>query len=404
MRILFLAPQPFYQDRGTPIAIDLVLKTLSERGEKVDLVTYHEGQDREYANIQFHRIEKVPGVRNIGLGFSWKKVVCDFFLFWKAFSLITRKRYDLIHAVEESVFIAMLFKLFFRIPYIYDMDSSLVDQILQKFESLKFLRRPLSFFEAAAARHARAVIPVCDSLALLAESYGAKKITVLPDVSLLSCDNQLAHSEIRNEIHARGPLLLYVGNLEKYQGIDLMLESFERVIKQSFQATLVIIGGSAGHINFYSKKTKTLGIESSVFFLGPRSPEYLGAYLTQADILISPRIQGTNTPMKIYSYLHSGKPVLATDLATHRQVMNEEIAFLSSATIENFSEGMICLIENFAMRAKLGEAGKRFIEEKYTFASFKTQLNHLYDELDSQITPARPDFSIPKQLKLSKTA
>jgi len=48
MRILFLAPHPFYQDRGTPIAVNLMLQALSERGEEVDVLTYHEGRNVSY--------------------------------------------------------------------------------------------------------------------------------------------------------------------------------------------------------------------------------------------------------------------------------------------------------------------------------------------------------------------
>ena len=46
------------------------------------------------------------------------------------------------------------------------------------------------------------------------------------------------------------------------------------------------------------------------------------------DILVSPRIRGTNTPLKIYSYLRSGKPIVATDLLTHTQVLSPDVARL----------------------------------------------------------------------------
>src|SRR3990172_8502368 len=102
MNILLLAPHPVYQDRGTPIAINLILKILSEQGEKVDVITYHEGKDIHYEYVTVHRIIKIPFLRNIRPGFSWKKVICDVLLCLKVIQLLSKQEYHLIHAVEES--------------------------------------------------------------------------------------------------------------------------------------------------------------------------------------------------------------------------------------------------------------------------------------------------------------
>lgn len=104
MNILFLAPEPFYQERGTPIAVDRLLRVLSERGDAVDLVTYHEGQDQEYEHVRVFRVPGLPLLNGIRPGFSWKKVICDVLMLIKAVRLATKRRYHLVHAVEESVF------------------------------------------------------------------------------------------------------------------------------------------------------------------------------------------------------------------------------------------------------------------------------------------------------------
>ncbi len=71
-----------------------------------------------------------------------------------------------------------------------------------------------------------------------------------------------------------------------------------------------------------------MGIASHVYFCGSRPLQELGHYLNQANILLTPRIQGNNTPMKLYSYLGSGKAVLATDLLAHTQVHTSEFSCL----------------------------------------------------------------------------
>jgi hypothetical protein len=185
MRILLLAPQPFYEDRGTPIAVALVLKVLSERGATVDVVTYHEGRDVALEHVTLHRIPRLPFVRGIRPGFSWKKVVCDAFVLAAAVRLAGRGRYDLVHAVEEAVFVAVLLKWLFGIPYVYDMDSSLAQQLGQRFPVLAPAGWLLDACERLALRHAAAVVPVCEALAARARRGKAAKVVLLPDISLL---------------------------------------------------------------------------------------------------------------------------------------------------------------------------------------------------------------------------
>lgn len=184
-RILFLAPQPFYQDRGTPIAVDLLLRVYSQRGDRLDIIAYHEGKDVSYPNIELFRTPKLPFVSNIRPGFSWKKLVCDLCMLFQASYLVLTRQYQFVHAVEESVFIALLFKVFLGIPYLYDMDSSLSQQMIEKYPQLSFLSKILDFLEGIAIKNAEVVIPVCDRLAEDIQHHKPQKIVVLPDVSLV---------------------------------------------------------------------------------------------------------------------------------------------------------------------------------------------------------------------------
>lgn len=185
MKILLLAPHPFYQNRGTPIAVNLVLRVLSERGETVDVITYPEGDDVRYPNLTIYRTVKLPFLKNIRPGFSLKKLVCDVFMLFQAIHLVTRKKYDLIHAGEEAVFIALLLKKLFKVPYVYDMDSSLAQQMVEKYPKMGVLASILNFFEEIAVKHAQAVIPVCDALNTDIQKYKPTKTVVLHDISLL---------------------------------------------------------------------------------------------------------------------------------------------------------------------------------------------------------------------------
>ncbi len=184
--ILFLIPHPFYQERGSPIADDMVLRVLSEREEYVDVIAYPEGKDINYPNVTINRTIRIPFISNIRPGFSWKKIIYDVLILFKTIQLLSNKKYHLIHAVEETVFIALLIKLILNIPYVYDMDSSLVQQMIEKYSFLEPLRVLFEWFEKIAVKNAEVVMPVCQALAEDIVKYRPKKVMVLPDVSLLT--------------------------------------------------------------------------------------------------------------------------------------------------------------------------------------------------------------------------
>ncbi|MBT3192525.1 MAG: glycosyltransferase family 4 protein [Verrucomicrobia bacterium] len=381
MRILLLAPHPFYQERGTPIAVDLLAKALSERGEQVDILTYHEGEDRPYAgDVSIHRIAPPRFASGVRPGFSIKKLICDAAMYPMAAAMAEKHAYDCIHAVEESVFMARRIGKKHGIPYIFDMDSSMPQQIADKLPIAKPILPIMRALEAGAIRSAAAIVPMCDALADAARTMGAKHIEVLRDISLLpEVPTRRPERGFREALQIQGPTLLYLGNLESYQGIDLMLESFALTGRKNPDANLVIAGGRADDIEKYREKTATLGIASRVHFLGPRPLSHMPDLFQDADILVSPRTQGANTPMKIYSYLDANRAILATDLPTHTQVLNRDVAELVPPTCEAMAEGMGTLLQQKERRERLGSQARMLAQECYSLRAFRAGVNRLYD-------------------------
>ncbi|HDL98210.1 MAG TPA: glycosyltransferase [Desulfobacteraceae bacterium] len=243
----------------------------------------------------------------------------------------------------------------------------------------------MSAFENGAIRRSAGVIAVCRSLEEIARQRDPEKLVLrLEDVSLLQQDRQVAE-DIRRQTGATGPVFMYVGNLEAYQGIDFLLESFVRLKKVQKEAALVVIGGKDADISRYGERAATLGIGGSVHFLGPRPVGDLACYLRQADVLVSPRIKGNNTPMKIYSYLDSGRPLVATRLPAHTQVLDDEIARLAEPVPEKFAEAMLELGIDPALREKIaGQAGAR-VKEEFTRAAFQRKLVGFYRRLEETL-------------------
>lgn len=385
LRVLVLAPHPFFQNRGTPIAVRMLVETLAGNGYAVDVLTYHEGEDPGVPGVRLHRIPAPPGVYGVKPGPSWKKIVSDVYLFFQCLALVRRAPYDLIHAVEESAFVAIVASKLFGVPYVYDMDSSLVQQVVDKYSVLRPFRRLLEPFERAAVRRSVGVVAVCKALEELAHGHDpAKAILRLEDVSLLDAETH-TEEDLRSRLGIPGPLVMYVGNLEKYQGIDLLLEAFRLCAPEVPEARLVIIGGSDGDVGAYRARARDLGIGSSVHLVGPRPVSELGCYLRQADVLVSPRTQGQNTPMKIYSYLDSGAAVLATDLPTHTQVLDTEICSLAPPEPAPFARGLATLLQDEELRKRLARKARERVKQEFSREAFERKLLGFYESLESRL-------------------
>lgn len=405
MRILFLAPQPFFQERGTPIAVRLALKVLSERkGDSIELLTFAEGQDVSIRNVNINRIWSPKFLYGVRPGFSVKKLVCDFIFFFHALGMIVKsyfsgEKFALVHAVEESVFMALFFRVLFRIPYIYDMDSSLAMQLTEKLPCLRIFKSFFEWLESCAIRLSLSVIPVCDALAVIAQNKSAVHVQVLPDISLTAdqdygtkedaaSESEGAVPNLRKEagLIDSSPVILYVGNLEHYQGVDLLIKSFAKLSSSFSDWHLIIIGGSPKHLESYKEQVTLSNLNGKIHLLGPRPVSQLSLYLKQANVLASPRTLGNNTPMKIYSYMHSGVAIIATDLPTHTQVLTSEMACLVKPDLNSFAKGLSELIGSEDMRARLAQRAFQEAEQKYTFPVFKKTLLEIYARVAERIT------------------
>jgi glycosyltransferase involved in cell wall biosynthesis len=389
MRILFLAPQAYFQVRGTPIAIDLLLGTLSERGDRVDLLTLHVGEDREHDHVTIHRIHPPFAPTSVPAGFSLCKLYCDLFILLDAARMLRRKSYDLIYAVEEAAFIAMALGKFTGTPYAVDVDSSMTDQLVANRRWLRPARGLLAWLEALPMRDAVAVVPMCDALAQHARRHTRGIIRVLRDVSLLSDDGSVPVENLRHACGIAGPLVMYAGNLKAYQGIDLLLEAFAALRKVRADAVLVIIGGSPPDVATYRNRADALGLGGAVHFLGERPVEALSGFLKQADLLVSPRIGGTNTPMKVYSYLDSGVPVVATDLPTHTQVMSPRHAALAAPNAADMALAMARVLGDPEEQARLAGSARALVRQLHSFASFRDSARQTLADIERRLLSLR---------------
>lgn len=373
MRILMLAPQPFYEGRGTPIAVRAAAEGLAQLGHAVDLLTYFGGEDVALPPGVTHTRCPRPGiVKQVPIGVSWQKLPCDWVLYRHAAAMLEARRYDLIHGVEEAGFLARRLARRFTVPYVFDMDSLMSSQIIEKNPLFAPVAWVFGWLERRAIRDSAGVLAVCPMLVDYARRHHpAGRVALLPDQPVPPSGDAQAPPEL---LQLTGVKLVYVGNLERYQGIDLLLDAFALVAGELPQATVVIIGGREDHIAHYRAKAGALAASGRVIFLGPRPLAQLPAILREADVLLSPRSKGINTPMKIYNYMDAGKAILATRMTTHTQVLDDATACLVDPTPAAFAEGLRRVASEPQYRARIAAAAKARLDAEYSIPRWHQRL------------------------------
>ena len=385
MKILAIAPQPFFTPRGTPLSVYYRTLVTAEMGVEVDLLTYGEGQDVEIPGVRIIRIPHFRFLGNVKIGPSLFKLFLDVFIVFWTIGLLLKHRYKVVHAHEEAVFICYFLKPLFNFKLIYDMHSSLPEQLINfKFTKSKLLIKLFSILENACLQAAEATITVCPSLYNYAKKIvGDSKLVVLIENSIFdpvkfkdSSQQQIVHSWTQNR------LVVYAGTLEPYQGIDILIRAFPLVLQQQPDLFLLIVGGTPEQVKHYSDLAQQLGISSHCAFTGRISPNAAKYYISKAAVQISSRISGQNTPLKVYEQLSKGIPIVATNIYSHTQVLNEDVAFLVEPKPENMAEGVLAaLAPNGEGKHKAARA-KQLYEQKYSRRIYQKKLRQVFNKLN----------------------
>jgi glycosyltransferase involved in cell wall biosynthesis len=371
MNILMLAPEPFFQPRGTPISVYFRLKALSDLGHRVTLVTYPLGEDKSFPGVRIVRIPRPPGVRAIKIGPSLAKLPLDALLALRAARELLARPYDLIFSHEEAGLIGVVLGALTGVPHLYDMHSSLPQQLTNfDFSRSAVLEGLFVLMEDFVLRRSRSVIVICRDLERLVRSKGfGDKAVFLENFLDFEPEGAGARdvARIRKRIAPRGEkIALYAGNFQPYQGVSLLLEGMARV---KGRAVLALVGVTPADREDLTRRARELGLESRLVLVDRVAPAEVPAYIAAADVLVSPRVSGTNTPLKIYSFLRSGKPLVATNLWTHTQVVDGKVAILVEPTAESMSGGLSFALFDRAA-GKIGRAARAKADREYTYPAY----------------------------------
>ncbi len=379
-----LAPEPFFEPRGTPFSEYHRIKAIGELGHHVDLVTYPIGRDVPLPNLRIYRSLRPPFVHKVRIGPSVTKIVLDGLMLFTILRRALTTRYDAVHSHEEMGLVGVWLARALRIPHLYDMHSSLPQQLSNfKYSRSAALRGMFVWAEDQMVHGSNVVITICQELqdtvggmgvgdrALLIENVMGGDVEERPSLT----PDQIRHTW---DIPDAAPLALYTGTFEAYQGVGLLIEAAARLARTHPQMRVLVVGGQPAQVETARAAADVAGASSIVRFTGQQPAREIPAFVEACDILVSPRIRGTNTPLKIYSYLRSGKPIVATDLLTHTQVLSKDVARLVPVDAEAFAAAVAELLDRPEERARLAAAARALAGEKYSRESYLRRTAQAY--------------------------
>ncbi|MGI9038239.1 MAG: glycosyltransferase [Gemmatimonadota bacterium] len=389
LKILVVAPQPFYEERGTPIATRRLVRCLTSEGHAVDVLTYPIGREMSLAPARTFRSPGLPGINEVPVGLSWRKIALDVPLVTAIARRAKPGAYDVVHAVEEAIFPALVLRRRHGAKVVYDMDSSLSASILEGHWAFRAFASPIRWLENWAVRASDLVLAVSDDLVDFARSHAhsADRVHVLRDTPVDEEPTGETPDDIRGAFPHAHTLALYVGNLVSYQGIDLLVDAAERLPAGS-GIGIAVIGGTDVRVASFRDQVRQRGLTDRIHFFGRRPLGDLALYLAQADVLVSPRTRGGNTPLKIYSYMAAGRAIAATRLSTHTEVLDDTTAALFEPDGEALATTLEGLARDEVGRQRLGAAARARAEERYSAEAYVCSLRNAYASLQSVLLAA----------------
>jgi len=397
MRILMIAPEPFFEPRGTPFSEFHRIRALTSLGHTVDLVTYPFGEDVSMPGLRVFRAMRPPFVHRVKIGPSLAKLPLDAFLTLTACRRAFSGRYDAIHSHEEGGLIGVILATLLRVPHLYDMHSSLPQQLTNfAFSGSTAIRKVFLAIERLMIRRSKVVIVICPALEDTVREIQKDAQIVLIENAPGSAEDQATPQQavaVREKfgLSAATPMVLYTGTFEAYQGLDLLFAAMRAVKQARPDARLLLAGGKADQVEKARRQAEAAGIGDVTIFAGERPASEIPAYLLACDVLVSPRSRGTNTPLKIYQYLRSGKPIVATRLLTHTQVLDDTTSILTEASPEAFARGILAALADPARAASLGRAAHQLAETKYSYEAYLDKTRRAIGALAPQgpLTPVK---------------
>ncbi len=380
LRVAVVAACPFPLARGTPVRILRMAEALAGRGHEVHVVTYHLGSGAVSPAVRVHRIRDLGFYRRLSPGPSYRKLLLvDPFLVSLLRRLLREWPFDVIHAHHyEGVLVGALARRGRPVPMVYDAHTLLMSEL-----PFYPLGLPAGVKRAAGVWMDRHLPRLADHTVCVTETIRDKLIgrAGMDPQRVSVITNGVEFEHFNSPLPApptedRPPTLVFTGNLAEYQGIDLMLKAFQRVLRRVPGARLVVASDTA--FDPYEALANELGIRRQIDIV--RSPSFkdLPALLAAGDVALNPRVDCDGIPVKLLNYMAAGRPVVSFESSAPGVVHARTGWLAASGDIQAFADGIVALLNDRALATRLGDAARSYVSENCRWPIVAERCETLY--------------------------
>jgi len=374
-----VAACPFPSLRGSQVLIRELAESLANSGHSVHVVTYPTAQHMvPVQRIAIHRVAKVPGLWT-ARPFGWQKLVLDLLLVWQLLRVVRRERIEVIHAHNfEAPLIAYVARFLTGVPVVYHAHNALSDELPCYFSrpSMRRLAARLgAFLDRRVSSWANHSIALSDRLAaFLAVRGGSGRVDVIPP----AITPPVKGHRLRRRA-SRGFVVMYAGNLDPYQDIDLLLAGFERVSSAEPAARLVLVTHKGAHPET-QQRAAALARRQGVTVRVVNTFAAAARELSQADVLVCPRGSWSGFPIKVLNYMAIGAPIVHARASAHALTDGTTALLFSDNDPISFARSILRLRDP-ALAQRLGRQARAVVLDQYTWPRLLPRILSVYDRI-----------------------
>jgi len=388
--ILMIAPTSFFADYGSHVRILEEARILQRLGNRITLCTYYSGQD--VGDLTIERTARIPWRKGYEVGSSWHKIAFDALLLVRCATMVRRLRPDVIHAfLHEGTLIGYPLSILDGVPLVFDFQGSLTSEMMDhKFLQPNSLSHRLLYrLEGIIARWPRAIIANSHHAAeLLISQFGCdrRKIHIVPDCvdsdrfrpGVIDGEERLA-LRARLGIPPGCKVVIYLGLLAEYQGIDLLLQAAVHLLEAWSDVHFLIMGFP--NVEHYREMARRLGLAEHVTFTGRIPYEEAPSYLALGDVAIAPKISATEGSGKLLNYMAMGLPVVAFDTPVSQEYLGEQGIYVPLGDTLALSEALEALLDDPSRGSALGRQLRERATHDYLWPEAGKKILQVYREV-----------------------
>jgi glycosyltransferase involved in cell wall biosynthesis len=388
LRVLVVAPTPFFGDRGCHVRIYEEVRALAARGVECEIVTYPMGNDP--AGLTVRRAPRVPGIGVRAVGPGYTRPIVDATLLATSLSTARRFRPDVIHAhLHEGIAIGTILRRRVGAPLVADLQGSLVGELADHgFLSNGSMSAALvGRVERWLVRQPDVLLASSNAALRLLESQGVapRRLVWFPDGADVT---QFHPQPVDRALVARFGItgkrtVVFLGLLTPYQGVDLLIDAVPDVVRQVPSAHLLLMGYPDE--DRYRAMVAARGLGSSVTLPGRIPYEDAARYLSLGMVAVSPKLSTTEANGKLLNYMACGLATVATDTPVNRELLGEDGVFVPINDAPALAAAMSALLVDDARRARLGHALRRRAETEFSWSALADRLVGVYEAVQGRI-------------------